>query len=252
MADAAPQSTPTQSNTSLPAGQDGASAPPPAAAQGAAPATPATQPDATPATSGGVLADVAKPDQQAGDAKPEGTPPQADAPPAELVLTVPEGMPEGFFNDEHLKSFAEFAKENGITQEQANKALEFEAKRIADINAAQSQQWEATKSDWEKQLRESFGQQYEAKVQAAKKAFVRFGPQGEEAAQFAADMAAMGIGNYPALVKWAAAVGEALGEDSSGGGSGGSGHMSEAELLHKRYPNSVNPDGTWKDVPTRT
>ncbi len=243
MAEAQAQSTPTQNTPSLPAGQVGNSAPvtAPQAAAPAAPAPAATQ--EAPATDGGVLASIATPD-------PAAT--QGQQPPVEdgnWELTVPEGMPEGFFDAEAVKAFHAHAKEAGFTKKQADGLLGFEAARVKALGEKQAKAFDQQQSDWAQDLKKEFGQKYDAKLAAAKQAFAKFGPQGADGERFRADMAAFGIGNYPALVKWAAAVGEAMANDSSGGGGGSGGQLTEGQRIHQMYPNSTNPDGSVKKGP---
>lgn len=216
---------------------------PPAAPPAIPPVTPvAAAPTPDPATpeQGGALADIAKP-----DATPDPATPPADA---AWDLKPPEGMPEGLtFKDEDMKAFTDIMKADVPPQEKAKNLLEFEAKRVAGMMEAQQQAFAQQHKDWGAQLQKEYGDKFPAAQQNAKKAFTKFGPADQQAAkQFADDMVAFGIGNYPHLFRWAASVGAAMGQDSSGGGSGGSGQGTPEQQIHQQFPLSTNPDGSLK------
>jgi hypothetical protein len=125
---------------------------------------------------------------------------------AEFKITLPDGVK---VDGTRLESFTKFAKDNGLSSEQASKAVAEYAKMQADDAKA----WEAQDAKWHESLKgdKTFGgSNYDASVAAAQKAVVKFG--GEELAK---DLERLGIGNLPSLARAFARVGKAMSEDSA-------------------------------------
>ena len=158
----------------------------------------------------------------------------APAAPEEIKLELPK---DAVVDPAVMAKFKDLAKE-GLTPQ---KALDFYLGLQSEAQKAGAAQFEAWKASHVAALKADpvFGREYDKNVAIAKSAFARFGSD----AMFK-DLDGMGLGNYPALIKFAAAVGRAISEDST--------HQprattpSPAASLADRYPSMYNADGTPK------
>lgn len=148
---------------------------------------------------------------------PPAEPPAADKPAADKPQGAPEKYefkyPEGYQVDESaLGEYTSAFKELGLTNEQAQKLVDMDAKRSASSTeaalAAQKQQVDT----WVGELKNDpdfGGAKFEANVGIANKALAAFG--SPELTQFFKDT---GLGNHPLLVKAFHKAGMQLGEGS--------------------------------------
>ena len=186
--------------------------------------TESTQAAATDTTQGGVQAveaEGAKPEGE-GKGTPEAVADAAakDAPVKDAAKTEPEGevkyefkMPEGVEADEKtLADFTKVAKELKLSPENAQKLVDIRSAAVTaakEQHAATVQGWaDAVKAD-----KELGGDKLQETLATAKKA-IDLGPP--ELKELLNDS---GLGNHPAVVKWAHAIGKALSEDSFKAGS---------------------------------
>lgn len=106
---------------------------------------------------------------------------------------------------------------------------------IGEFKAAADQ----ANADLDRSLRAKFGNQYDAKVSLAKRAFAAFSPSEAVAAQM--DSAFSSAGMVDLFVK----IGEAMGEDRLVTGHGGDGGAVSVETLQKKL-NTLWADKDWK------
>jgi len=179
------------------------SAPPPAATP---PATPpaATAPAATPE----VLGETATPAEPT-PSKPgsEGKP--AAAAPVEIKLTAPEGVE---LDSKALEGFTTFAKEMGLTQDQAQKALEFQLSREAEANASAKEFWADQNRKWVEAIKtdkEVGGADWQVKATKARNAAFALGGQ-----ELLTEISRLGLANNPALVRAFYRAATKMSEDS--------------------------------------
>jgi hypothetical protein len=176
------------------------------------------------------------------DAKPKTESGAADAKagqgeaPAEISLKLPEGWQSG----KEVDDFKAWAKSAKLTSEQAQAAFDLHVRtqqaqlqELQDHHAQQQREWtEALKVD-----KDFGGAKYDANRAQAQKAFTQFG--SPELAQFLNET---GLGNNPALVRWAWRVGQALGEDTPAGTGAGvrteKGATDPQAPMKSMYPNS--------------
>lgn len=206
---------------------DAANAPatPPASDAPNAPSTPAAVPP---------VQDPAPP------AVPPTEPPAADKP-ADKPQGAPEKYefkyPDGYQVDETaLGEYSTAFKELGLTNEQAQRLVDMDAKRSASSSeaalAAQKQQVDT----WVGELKsdpEFGGAKFEANVGIANKALAAFG--SPELTQFFKDT---GLGNHPLLVKAFHKIGSQLGEGSIHKTT--SDQPAERSIAERMYPNYPN------------
>lgn len=174
-------------------------------------------------------------------------PPAADAPPADKPA-IPEkyefaNLPEGYtLDDASLGEWSGVFKELGLTQEQAQKLVEMDAKRFTAANSPEAQQKAAVDarnsqvSQWEaaiKQDKDLGGSNFEASVGTAQAAIAEFGSP-----ELTAFLKESGLGSFPPLVKAFHQIGKQLGE--------GSLHRTttavpaERSIAERMYPNYPN------------
>lgn len=206
---------------------DAANAPatPPASDAPNAPSTPAAVPPVQ---------------EPATPAVPPTEPPEADKP-ADKPQGAPEKYefkyPEGYQVDETaLGEYSTAFKELGLTNEQAQRLVDMDAKRSASSSeaaiAAQKQQVDT----WVGELKsdpEFGGAKFEANVGIANKALAAFG--SPELTQFFKDT---GLGNHPLLVKAFHKIGSQLGEGSIHKTT--SDQPAERSIAERMYPNYPN------------
>jgi len=183
------------------------------------------------------VAEGAKPAD--GDGKP------AKPTEGELAITYPEGVE---VDQKRQDAFLELAKEAGFTAEHSEGLSKLAAMQLEHETAhaqAVHDEWAKQGDDWLEDLKkdsEFGGDKMGATTQAATKAMVKFGPPG-----LAEELASMGLGNHPGLVKLMARVGRAMGEDSTAFGQPpGDALTDEQKTLREQYPTMFNEDGTPK------
>ena len=184
-------------NESNPDGGPAGGATPPASD----PAAPPSQPPA---------ADPAQAPQQA-PAQAPAEPPAPVVPEAYAFANLPEGYS---ISEEQLAAFSPVLKELGLTQEQADKLVAFDAQRsLAAQEASQQQAVEFRNKqvgDWETALRNDAtfgGANFDANVAVAQQFLTDFGSP-----ELSAFLAESGLGSHPEVVRMFHKAGRELGE----------------------------------------
>lgn len=188
-----------------------AAAPATAAAQSAAPAAavPAAQPAADPAKPAAAPAAAAPKNTILG-----GEPPKDGSQPAAQPQGAPEKyadfkLPEGLTLDaKTLDGFKAIAKEAGLSQEAAQKFVDFETSLVKAGNEAAQAAWQEQVAKWETESREAFGADWQKQFGIASKAVERFGSPALRQL-----LNESGLGNHPEVVKFFAKVGGRISED---------------------------------------
>lgn len=138
--------------------------------------------------------------------------------------SVPEkyefaNLPEGYkLDDAALGEWSGVFKELNLTQEQAQKLVEMDAKRFTAANSPEAQQKAAIESrnqqvaQWETELKQDKdlgGANFEANVGVAQKAMAEFGTP-----ELRTMLEQSGLGTHPEVVRFFHKVGKELGEGS--------------------------------------
>lgn len=148
--------------------------------------------------------------------------PQETAQEITYDLKVADGMPVA---EGSVEAFTGVAKELGLSNEQAQRLVDFQTQLAkGQIDAYQAQQVE-----WVNQMKtdpEIGGEKYAETTAMAVKAFNQFG--GVELKEY---LESTGLGNFPPLVKAFAAIGKALSDDSFAPGMGVSDQKSAAQRI---------------------
>ena len=165
----------------------------------------------------------------------EGTPnaAQTSVPESYEDFAAPEGTK---LTPEQQEGFKKLAKENGFSQDVANKAIAMHL-GVADENTkAADGAWTKQVGDWlteSKADAEFGGQNYDANVKVALKAIEKFGSPGLQAA-----LNTYGLGNHPEFIRFAFKVGQVIKDDDieAGGKAGsGSGEKSMEAFANRIY-----------------
>jgi hypothetical protein len=198
--------------------------------------------------------EAAGPDSLLGTGEPpaeppkDGEPPAGGEPPQEPAKRAPEeytdfASPEGLKLDEAtIGDFKTLAKEMNLSQEQAQKLLEFGGGKLKAQLEAPYQVWRGIQEKWQQEVKadsEIGGVNYDASIRAAGEVF-KPGP-GNPLVQNEADAQSLrqalnvtGAGNNPAVVKFFVRLGKVLSEPASLMGKAPKGE--QADLLRELYP----------------
>lgn len=171
-----------------------------------------------------VVADAGKPAAGVGDqGKADGQPPVDDKGAAKVETkepVVPEkyefAVPEGFELDAEIATeFEAFAKESKLTQEVAQKYVDFGAKLVQANQKKADEAWANQRKTWREEVvadKEVGGKALAENMGYAAKAIDTFGPELRELFDTS------GWGDNPAFVKAFIRIGKAISEDRLVGG----------------------------------
>lgn len=192
---------------------------PPAATPAAPAPSAAPAPAATPAPSAAPAATPAAPAASPAPAVPE----------AYADFTVPEGVP---VNPEAMTGFKALAKELNLTQENAQKLVDFNAQfevaRAAQVQETLKQWGESAKAD-----KEFGGDKFDENLAIAAKARDAFATP-----EFVKFLDETKLGSHPEMLRAFFRIGQRLSEDSFVQGRGGA--NASQSLAQRMYPN-MNP-----------
>lgn len=156
----------------------------------------------------------------------EGAPANTETPPVEKKEEVKTGAPEKYefklpegmkLDDAQSTEFSAVAKELNLTQEQAQKLVDLQAKYVEGQNKSHSENWTKTVDGWAQEARndpEYGGAKFNESIALARTAVDKFGDKALKEA-----LSLTGAGNHPALVRFMVKVGKAVSEDTVHKGS---------------------------------
>jgi hypothetical protein len=155
----------------------------------------------------------------------------------EVDFKVPEGVAA---DDEVVKAFKPLAKELGIKSEGAQKLVDLYAGVIQKSHAAAEAAFAKQQGDWAEAIKsdkELGGAQFDStKVEVA-----RFFGAFDQDGAIRRDIAELGLGNHPALVRLAVRAAKAISEDSMAGRQASAASTPDPEaILRQRYPTMFN------------
>jgi hypothetical protein len=140
-------------------------------------------------------------ESKAPEGKTEGVPEKYD-------LKIPEGS---LLEASAVEKIAAYAKEQGLSQKQAEALLERENQAVADFAQGQTKQLEQKREEWLKTAQvdpEFGGTEFPKNVEIAKRVINRFGSDS-----FKAALNESGLGNHPELVRFCWRLGKAMTDD---------------------------------------
>lgn len=132
----------------------------------------------------------------------------AGAPETYEDFVLPEGME---VDSKLLEEFTPIAKELNLTQDQAQKLVDLQAKAVKDASESSMKAWEDTRNEWKEASKsdaEFGGLKFDESIAAAKKALVTFGTDELKEA-----LEVTGTGDHPEFIRFLVRVGKAVGED---------------------------------------
>jgi|TARA_R110001583_G_scaffold175476_3_gene330044 hypothetical protein len=153
------------------------------------------------------------------------------------VASAPESyevfdLPDDFdMNEDTLGEYHTFAKENNLTQEQAQRGVDM----VAQMKQAEMNQWVEQQKSWvdtAKQDAEYGGEKFEENIAVAVKARDSFGTS-----EFNEMLDSSGLGNHPEMIRFLNRVGKAISEDSVVVGGNSTSALSREAVL---YPSMQN------------
>lgn len=169
----------------------------------------------------------AKPEDVAAFRKALGVPDVPDA----YGLKAPEGLPPGVeWSDDLAKGFAEQAHKAGLAAPAAQQLAEWYVAQQTAQAQAQEQEVATMRADAEKDLRSTFGKDYDAKIALAART--------AQTAGIPADSPAF---HFPEVVKAFALLGSRLGEQQLVPGNNVTGMLSPASQARDIQTNPQNP-----------
>lgn len=145
---------------------------------------------------------------------PPAEPPKSEpASPAKIVpekydLKIPDGA---LITAADVERIAAFAKERGLSNEEAQAVLERDNANIISYQENQKAQLEKLKTDWVEQVKsdkEIGGAVFNESIELSKRVIERFGSQ-----ELKQQLDATGFGNHPELVRIFSKIGKAMSED---------------------------------------
>lgn len=148
-------------------------------------------------------------------------------------FSLPEGMP---LDDALLTEATPLFKELGLTQEQAQKLVDFQAKQVQASSQSQVDAFNQLMDDWTEKSKndsEFGGDKFEESIAVARSAIDKFGTP--ELKQLLEEH---GVGNHPELIRFMVKVGKLTAEDVPGGTSVPA--SKEQDRVSQLYPNDRN------------
>lgn len=149
--------------------------------------------------------------------------------PAEYDLSIPESV-KATVPQEKIDEFTSYAREAGLSNEQAQAALDFKIQLNSDYEETQRQQV----AQWESQVRadpELGGKNMDVTVATATRAMQHYDPTGH----ISKLLCESGHGSNPEVVRFLYNIGKSLGEDKVPFSN--SSVRSDASLGERMYPN---------------
>lgn len=185
-----------------------------------------------------------KPPEAAAVVPPEAAKPGADTavkPPEELAKVVPEKYDLKVPKDspltaKHIEEFAKAAKENGLSNEEAQGLLERDHEVASQVVAAKEAEFVARKEAWKQEVIKDpeiggmYGAELKSNIVRAQQGLARFA-----SASFMQMLETTGLGNHPEMVRMGLRIDKASANDRAvmvGGQNGVEGKKSAQESLY--------------------
>jgi hypothetical protein len=138
----------------------------------------------------------------------EGAKPAASAVPEKYELKLPDGS---LLQPEYLEKIASYAKEQGFSNEQAQRLVERESQAVSGYMESQKTAFKQQSDTWVSQVqsdKEIGGEALKQNVESAKRVIQRYATP-----EFQKALDESGLGNHPELVRTFVRIGKAMSED---------------------------------------
>jgi len=154
----------------------------------------------------------------------------------EYKLEIPENSK---LDKDALERIAAYAKERGLSNDDAQEILLQESDAIDDYSAAQEEQLkQITQVDWVEQAKadkEIGGEKFKESAEFSRRALERFGTEA-----FSAELDRTGFGNHPELVRMFSRIGRSMDGDKLVTGSSPSAPKSMEDIFYPKQDNKEN------------
>lgn len=127
---------------------------------------------------------------------------------AELKLELPK---DAVIDESAIERISSYAKEKGLTKDQAQELVQFENEAVKRFADSQKQAYEQQKESWKAKAiedKEIGGEKFVENVALSNRVIKRFASEA-----LIQELDKTGLGNYPELVRVFARIGKAMGED---------------------------------------
>lgn len=144
------------------------------------------------------------------ESKPGNPPPGGEQKPVTYELKVPNGT---LLEKSDVEKIAAYARERGLSQEDAQKVLERDNEILMSYAARQKAQTEEARNSWAeatKSDRELGGEKLQQTVEVARRVIDRFGSE-----EFKKQLNDTGLGNHPELIRILYRVGKVMSSDQT-------------------------------------
>lgn len=136
---------------------------------------------------------------------------EGDAPkvPEKYELKLPK---DALLDESALERIADYAKQRGLSQEQAQELVEMENGAVTKFRQDQAEYLKRTSEEWKEALlkdKEFGGEGFKKNAEIAKRAVQKFATP-----DFIKTLEETGLGNHPELVKMFYKIGKAMSDDS--------------------------------------
>jgi len=153
----------------------------------------------------------------------ENTEQEVNAPEQYETFEIPEDFS---FNDETLSDYHEFAKDNNMTQDQAQKGVDM----VAKMKQAEMAQWVEQQRSWVEEAKSDAdygGDKFDENISVAVKSRDSFGTP-----KFNEMLDQSGLGNHPEMIRFLFTVGKAISEDRVVVGGANASHKTRESVLY--------------------
>lgn len=187
--------------------------PAPKAPEASAPATAAAKPAeaASAQAPDASKAEPAKDSAETAKQEPETKPAEAQKPvvPEKYDLKMPK---DSALSDAHVENLSLYAKEKGLSNEQAQELLERESKAVSEYSASVYEKQKQMADGWAEQASkdaEIGGEAFKQNAELAKRVVERFATD-----DFRKELSKTGLGNHPELLRIFTRIGKAMAPDT--------------------------------------
>lgn len=142
---------------------------------------------------------VDKPAAKAGEEKPQGAPEKYEP------FTVPEGVT---FDPKAVEAFQAKAKELGLSQDQAQKLVDFQSEAVKVAQDTNKKNFEDLQKEWSDQTKKDLGANADKELAFAAAGRDKFATEGLRSI-----LNDSGLANHPEVIKMFITIGKAISED---------------------------------------
>lgn len=183
--------------------------------------------------------DASKPADGAAKPAADGAKPEGDKPADKPAEQKPQGAPEKYepfkvpegvtFDPKAVEAFQTKAKELGLSQDQAQKLVDFQSSAIKAATDEQQKSFTQMQENWKQETRKELGADADKQLAFAAATRDKFGSTGLKTI-----LNDSGLSNHPEVVKFFISIGKAISEDGfvAGAPAGDKAGKSAADIMY--------------------